>query len=67
MNLIKYAFLAGVLATVFLTGANLQADMIIYSTPIPASDAFSNPTASFTLPEFNPARERLPAWKSALH
>jgi hypothetical protein len=50
------------LATVCLSlvsGVRLQADLISYSTPIPASDAGGHgslPTsASFTLPEFNPA------------
>ncbi len=56
---IKSTFLPGLLAAVLVTGTSLQASMVIDSTPIPASDAggqFSLPTtASFTLPEFNPA------------
>ena len=57
-NLIKRLLLA-VICLCWVNGARLRADMITYSTPIPASDAAGHgslPTsASFTLPEFNPA------------
>ena len=57
-NLVKRLSLA-MICLCCVSGARLRADMVTYSTPIPASDAAGHgslPTsASFTLPEFNPA------------